>query len=60
MTVKQQKIVLSGQAYVAPRAKSFRIANQGVLCSSSGGFGSSIKSLDTGSSAAGGSIRSWN
>ena len=37
MTVKQQKIALKGQAYVAPRAKSFRIANQGVLCSSSGG-----------------------
>ena len=36
MTVKQQKIVLSGQAYVAPRAKSFRIANQGVLCASGG------------------------
>ena len=33
----EKKIALKGQAYVAPRAKSFMITNQGVLCSSGGG-----------------------
>ena len=30
----EKKIALKGQAYVAPRAKSFMITNQGVLCAS--------------------------
>ena len=33
----EKKIALKGQAYVAPRAKSFMITNQGVLCGSGGG-----------------------
>ena len=33
----EKKIALKGQAYVAPRAKSFMITNQGVLCGSIGG-----------------------
>ncbi len=55
----EKKIALKGQVYATPKTESVEIKNQGVLCGS-GGFGSSIKSLVTGSSAAGGSIRSWN
>ena len=34
---QQQKIVLNGQAYAAPKTESVEIINQGVLCASGGG-----------------------
>ena len=59
--MNKQKIVHDGQAYSAPRAESIEIKNQGVLCGSTRGFdSSSIKSFGSGSSMAGGSIKSWN
>ena len=58
--MNKQKIVHDGQAYSAPRAESIEIKNQGVLCGSTRGFGSSIDSFNSGSSKAGGSIKSWN
>ena len=57
---ESKKIVLKGQTYATPKTESVEIISQGVLCGSGGGsFGSSIKGLVSGSSAAGGSIRSW-
>ena len=44
----ENKIALKGQAYVAPRAKSFMITNQGVLCASGGGGGRSSFGLTVG------------
>ena len=35
--MKNEKIVLKGQEYAAPRTESVEIVNQGVLCSSAGG-----------------------
>ena len=35
--MNKQKIVLNGQAYVAPKTESVEIINQGVLCASGGG-----------------------
>ena len=43
----EKKIALKGQAYVAPRAKSFMITNQGVLCGS-GGTGGGAKGMLSG------------
>lgn len=46
----EKKIALKGQAYVAPRAKSFMITNQGVLCGSIGGRATiNFKGMDNGS-----------
>ena len=58
---ENKKIVLKGQTYATPKTESVEIISQGVLCASVavGSFGSSIKGLVSGSSAAGGSIRSW-
>lgn len=33
--MEKKKAVLKGQKYVAPRAESYRIVNQGVMCASS-------------------------
>ena len=35
--MKNEKIVLNGQAYAAPKTESVEIVNQGVLCASGGG-----------------------
>ena len=35
--MKNEKIVLKGQEYTAPRTESVEITNQGVLCASGGG-----------------------
>ena len=64
MLQQKDRIVLKGRNYAAPKTESIEIVCQGVLCGSglttAGGVGSSINSLVTGSSRAGGSIKSWN
>ena len=46
--MKENKIVLKGQEYAAPKTESVEIINQGVLCAS-GASGSSKFSIGAGS-----------
>lgn len=48
MRIIEEKIVLRGHVYAAPKTESVEITNQGVLC----GSGAQMK--------AGGTIKGWN
>lgn len=47
--MKNEKIVLKGQEYAAPRTESIEITNQGVLCGSGGGTKLTLKGMSNGS-----------